>query len=527
MFHHRPLLPFALLFVFALLASPQATAGWSTIQTPHCKILSQLPEGETRAWASEFEQFNAAARGILVLDEQVLPPLTVVLFEQGQFDRYKPRSNDRRVRKSVAGLCGTGSDGAIIAFAQIPDRYETRHILFHETTHWLLHASRTAVPLWINEGLAETLATFAPGPEYGTLGLTDRNYVDLLQTETGVPWEKVLRTTHYDPLYRGDPKLVRLFYAKSWLCVHRLLFLESANGTDALDRHTRARLHGANPPQAFAIAIERDFDLAETQMLAYARSGRATRRRVPCPPEAKITAPYVHANQLETESVLASLALGARRFEVATKHIQRIRTLAPESPAGLEFQASIELMNDRKDAAYALAKQAVAAGSNDAELLTFIADRDLAKVTGDSLDDTELRRLATPFLHALEKHPRSDDAYCGYARMVTRLHQPTEEDAKLLTAGCEFFPDDTWPFVGLASIRYRQDNVTEARRLLGLALSRLEVAAREKAPDSDDIATPKELGPRAKHIETLVADGNIADAIVAFEALLEIPLPKD
>lgn len=527
MFHSRLSLVCCLLGALLIRPAAPADTGWRSLQTPHCRILSQLPETETREWASAFEQFYAAAHTVLVIDDTALGPLTLVIFDEWSFGRYKPRGTDGKVRKGVAGFCDGSCHGAYIAFAKRPDPYETRHVLFHEATHWLLGGSRTQVPLWFHEGIAETLATFSPGPEFGTLGLVDNFAIDLLQEKPWVPWEKILQTYYYDPLYRGDPELVELFYAQSWLCVHRLLFRKSADGVAALNRHTQARLNGANPREAFRIAIERDFGLFEQKLNNYARRERISPRRIPCPPEAKVTTPYAPADRLEVETMLAELAIGSRRFEVANKHMAQVRKLAPGAPIVLELQTVYEIERDQKDAAYATAKQAIAAGATDAGLFTFIGDRDLANAKLGTLDDAELRRLAEPFLRALAASPRESDAYNGYARLATRLQTPNEDDAHLLKSGSEYFPDKPWPFVGLAAIRFRQNNLAEAKELLGLALSRLEVAAREKPADSDDIATPTTLGPKGAHIETLVAGDRITEAITEFEALLEIPIPKD
>lgn len=64
--------------------------------------------------------------------------------------------------KQTAGMCHSYSDGkVIIAFYRQPQELEFAHVLVHESVHGFVHRyrSRTFVPSWANEGLAEVIAT--------------------------------------------------------------------------------------------------------------------------------------------------------------------------------------------------------------------------------------------------------------------------------------------------------------------------------------------------------------------------------
>jgi hypothetical protein len=61
-----------------------------------------------------------------------------------------------------AGMCHTFGDGMVhIAFYRQPQELEFAHVLVHESVHGFVHRYRSParVPSWVNEGLAEWIAT--------------------------------------------------------------------------------------------------------------------------------------------------------------------------------------------------------------------------------------------------------------------------------------------------------------------------------------------------------------------------------
>ncbi len=64
--------------------------------------------------------------------------------------------------RGTAGVCHSFATGEVrIVFTMMQDRWNLQHLLVHETTHGFLHRYRSArpIPNWLNEGIAEYLAT--------------------------------------------------------------------------------------------------------------------------------------------------------------------------------------------------------------------------------------------------------------------------------------------------------------------------------------------------------------------------------
>ena len=66
---------------FAALASAGEPA-WLKLEARSFRVISQLDEQETRAWAQDLDQFVGALHDLYAAEQVALPPLTLVLFRQ-------------------------------------------------------------------------------------------------------------------------------------------------------------------------------------------------------------------------------------------------------------------------------------------------------------------------------------------------------------------------------------------------------------------------------------------------------------
>lgn len=177
-----------------------AAPKWNTLEAPHCLIVSQLSEKETRQWATQFEQFTAAVRGVLTIEERFLPPLTVVLFaDSGKFAPYCLRTSDGK-KRDVAGFFASRDTWGVIGLADAFNDEATRHVVLHEATHWLVSATATKLPLWLNEGFAEVFSSFEARKDHGLLGQSIDYHVAALNRDTWVPTLELLLTSTSSPL---------------------------------------------------------------------------------------------------------------------------------------------------------------------------------------------------------------------------------------------------------------------------------------------------------------------------------------
>jgi len=258
----RALAPLAMLFLaLAATAAPK----WNTLQAPHCLIVSQLSERETRDWATQFEQFTAVLRTSMVIDERALPPLTVVLFaDSGQFAPYKPRTTDGK-KRDVAGFFASRDTWGVIGLADAFNDEETRHVVLHEATHWIASATQVELPLWLNEGFAEAFSTFEVKKGYAVLGAPLPYHIATLRDRTWLPLVQLLITSTGDPRYT-DNQRNDIFYAESWILTHQLLFENPKAGLDILNKFFAARIAGTDQITALERATGQNLAAIESHL---------------------------------------------------------------------------------------------------------------------------------------------------------------------------------------------------------------------------------------------------------------------
>lgn len=510
-----------LLLATAALAAPK----WHTLQAPHCLIVSQLSERETRDWASQFEQFTAALRGVIKIDDRFLPPLTVVLFANpGSFAPYRPLGPNGKKRE-VTGFFASRDTWSVIGLADSFSDEDTRHIVIHEATHWLVSATPSQLPLWLNEGFAEVFSSFEARKDYGLLGQPIPSYVDALRnTTTWVPLQQLMLTGSRDRLYT-DNERNRLFYAESWLFVHRLLFLDRAAGFESLNRFFNARLRGADQLTAFVAAFGKDTVAADSDLEHYLRKGGFGLTKLPFPPEAKVGAPFEPATPLAVEIALARLALGSERNEQARLHIARALALDTATAAPYELLALLEYQMKNTPASTAAARQALARGTRDGGMHMLVAQDIWQAQSARGSLDTAAREIADHFARAIELQPKLQIAYTNFACIAPLLPKGTEADALLLISGYKIFPGSADLLVGLAALLHKDKNEAEAQRFLTLALSHPENLTQDQRIQAENMRAEWAIQPRLERIEALVQERNFREALAVCVALLQEPMP--
>lgn len=521
---HRLLPQLLAAAAFALLAAGTTAAPkWNTLQAPHCLIVSQLSERETRDWAVQFEQFTAALRGTLLVEERFLPPLTVVLFADSRgFAPYCPLTADGK-KRDVAGFFASRETWGAIGLADAFSNEATRHVVLHEATHWLISATRTEVPLWLNEGFAEVFSTFQAKKDHGLLGEPIPYHVATLAKETWVPLLQVMLTGQDDRLYT-DNNRNRLFYAESWLFVHQLLFKDRAAGYAALNRFFDARLHGADQLGAFQTAFGKDSTAADKDLEQYLHRGGFGLSKLPIPPEAKIDAPFVPATPLAVELALARLALGSQRNDLARTHITQALALDATAPAPQELLAVLEYQLSNYDASASAAGLALERGSADAWMHVITAQELWRRHSDRGTLDTVAREIADHYAKAVEAQPKLRAAYISYARLVQFLPKVTQADAAVLTSGYKIYPDAAELLIGIAVVLQKGRNPADAEKMLDHALSRPDQLSQERRAEAMRLRTDWRIEPLRRQIEDLVHDRRYREALALCETVLQEPM---
>jgi thioredoxin-like negative regulator of GroEL len=218
-----------------------ALAGdWAGVRSGSVLVAGQTSEGELRTVAGRLEKFRSAIGALSprLLSDAVHPVNVLIFSDDLAFRTYGLKRENGTFDDAVAGFFVRGEDANYIAISGASRTSNTYHTLFHEYSHNVLRSRGTGeIPAWLNEGLSQYLETAEFDPDGKlVLGLPPRGRLELLAKSELMPLKKLLSVTNDEVhVAGGAPRTV--FYAQSWLLVHKLL--SSVAGTSFKERLER------------------------------------------------------------------------------------------------------------------------------------------------------------------------------------------------------------------------------------------------------------------------------------------------
>lgn len=440
----------------------RAAERWVAVQTAHFTVLTAAAPTVAQAWAAELEQFRIGLGKIMPANAARLQPVTVVIFANDKaFRPYKPLQKGKPA--AVGGFFSHTDDVNVIGLALGGDEARTRHVVFHEATHWFSSTRDDPLPAWLEEGIAEVFSTFrAVSRQKFVVGEPPPGQVAYLRHGTLTPLPKLIGTARGLIDFNDEDRTGR-FYAESWLLVHWLMFGEKSPGEASIARYLELVKTTPNPAQAFAEAFGGSYADVQRKVTHYLTTGRYVRQTYTLTPDelAHVTEPRP-ATEAEVEFALGSLLFGAQGAQAARPRLQRAAELAPgEAQAWALLGFACVAMKD-EDGALVAFEHAAEAGSRNALVwynratLRLSGQRSVGQMIETS-DPGPFTEAAKDFRHALELDPQCRSAYAGLAGVTYAAEPFDAEDVARLQRGCALFPDDLAIRGGLACARVRTD----------------------------------------------------------------------
>ena len=332
-----------LLTLFFILAGP-AWAGekWGLCQTAHFTIVSGGTAEETRRLALNLEQFRYAYS---VLGEQTpsapLPVVVMAFANAKTLTPFKPVYRGRPA--NVDGFFLRALDENILALRLNAREEVLTQIGYHEYVHVLTQDHAAEWPVWLQEGLANTYATFSAKRDTLTVGELDETQIRYLRYYNRLmSLERLFQITHQSPEYNEKTKQ-NLFYAQATLLTHYLKFGPDKRRQTQFEGFLRNLKKRQNPFDAFADAFG-DVEDVERELFAYVHSPMYSVTKIRCDPAAGMDRQQAFRWLSEAESrfYLGDLALRTEHLRAARNYFCESARLDPESPRpdeGLGFLA--------------------------------------------------------------------------------------------------------------------------------------------------------------------------------------------
>ena len=242
----------SLLLVLVLVCGDVSGADgrWTIVRGQTMTVVGDQPAETLRDIASRLERFRVGVSGLIPNAERPLPVPTVVFAfgTRKAMQPFLPLAKNGRPA-SLGGYFHRDADVNYIALS-LEGFDESLPIVFHEYTHLLVRNTVRAVPVWLNEGLAEYFSTFTMSDDGATAdaGRPIVPHVRLLR-ERYMPIADLIAVDASSQLY-DEAARRSIFYAESWALTHYLM-IEVPDGPLQINHYVADIAQGRRPADAF------------------------------------------------------------------------------------------------------------------------------------------------------------------------------------------------------------------------------------------------------------------------------------
>jgi tetratricopeptide (TPR) repeat protein len=318
------------LAVGLIAASPcRAAQKWTILQSGALIVIGDQSPSTLGDVAREIEQFRAVVGGLIHNADRPLPVPTVV-FVVGDRKSLEPLLPLYKGRPAtIAGYASEGQDANYIVMSR--EGYEeSAAVTFHEYTHLLIANAVRALPVWVDEGLAEYYSTYAlvDRGKAAEVGRAVKPHVLLLRQHY-LPLAELIAVDKSSPMY-NEGERQSIFCAESWALAHYLM-IEKPNGGQAINKYVTEVAEGRSASDAFQDAFgssPSDFD-KELQKYVRRPSFKAVHFTFP----EKLTVVEVPADRAmtagEVDAWLGDVQRRVSRMEEAGPRIERAAAAEP------------------------------------------------------------------------------------------------------------------------------------------------------------------------------------------------------
>ena len=247
---------------------------WVEVRSPHFVVASNAGRRPARRTAEHFEQIRELfVQALPGRTPESAPPLEVFAVRgERTMKRLLPWYWERKDRAKPAGAFRSTASGTYAVVRVDLLEGQGFGTVYHEYFHFLSHATRAKVPVWVEEGLASYWGSTRLTAKAAEVGRPDARRLDQLRWGRGrfLPLDELMAVDRSSPHYSQSEKAWQ-FYAQSWALVHYLLIGDrTGQGQEQLVDYLR-RVGAGEPAPAAASTAFGDLEELESRLRAYVR----------------------------------------------------------------------------------------------------------------------------------------------------------------------------------------------------------------------------------------------------------------
>jgi tetratricopeptide (TPR) repeat protein len=401
---------------------------WTRLDTPSFTFFSNATTEVTHHYAAELENFRRFVAQSLG-DGAVATPLPTEVYLFADREDFA----DYRLGERNVGWFTSTRQANVIAI----DTSSTAgtEVAYHEYVHFVVENSTPAVPLWLNEGLAEFYSTFEVVGDELHIGRRVDRHVEFLRRNRLLSFDELFAVDRHSPEYTEEQRR-GVFYAQSWAFVHYLVVGQNEFHVEVGDFLRRLR-DGVPADEAYRAAFGTSTVGLRRDLEHYI--GQASFEYLVLPataPPAAALAPPTVLDEAEATARLGLLRLVGKVGEPGEARAAFSRALAadPANATALRGLGELDLQRgDFRQAAAWFAEALVVAPGDVASLdlrgLALLQDVQSALAAGGALDPAQraqIEEARSCFAQAISRAPDFAPALAGFGTTFFWDDDPSE-----------------------------------------------------------------------------------------------------
>jgi Flp pilus assembly protein TadD len=446
MTRRSPLRLLALCCAIPLCGAPKDP--WLCITSANFELFTTAGERSGRDLIRHFEQVRSFFTQAFGSRLAAAKPARIIVFHS--HDEYRPY----RPNEFATAFYQPGDEHDFIVMES--GAREHYDVAVHEFTHLMIHQSKQAVPVWLNEGMAELYSNLAPTGAKIVVGNVIAGRVQTLLHEKWIELSTVVAVDHKSPLYSERPK-AGMFYAESWALVH-MLNLDPAYRPQL--RAMMEALKDGGAAAAFQKAYGKSIDQVQDDLREYLTNATIHAAVFDIQLPRQVDSPEIEtAAGLPARMALAELLTNTRgKLDQAGAMYQQLAHDYPNRWEVEEGFAQWEWRQRRSDEALRHFARAAQLGCPNARMFL-----EYARVLGYAHRNEE---AVTALQSAIRLEPGLEEAHLELGTALVRVARYTEGIAELLQVKKVTPAEAPRYFYNLAYANYRLGDGAKARAFI-------------------------------------------------------------
>ena len=392
---------------------------------------------------------------------------------RNRFAPFKPVRENGLTDQNISGFFQSSDEASYIALPVSGETEKSSGTIFHEYFHFLIKNTfqTSALPVWLNEGLAEYYQTFRmKNDRKAIFGEAQKGHLRLLREYRLIPLD-TLAAVDYSSLSQMKASEKNLFYAQSWALVHFLMQKNGGSINTTIKKYLALMAENKSPENAFEQAFKTKYSETETKLSAYISKKSFDSNQIDFGEKLNFE------TQMKTELIgeaewlnfLGDLLFQSNRYDAAAELLKKSLALNENSAAAnLSFGKILMKQGKAAEAAIFFEKAITLDGENYAAKF-YLADglfKENLSPDGyvNELPPERAKKIRELLKNAISQNPQMIEAYKMLALISLANNDEISESIEYLQNALKIQPQNYRLEYNLAQLFLRRKDFEMARK---------------------------------------------------------------